>query len=80
MRLPCEHPVHRMEHRGLTFSWPFPNHVSDLEGLIAIPKVFSQGQHFGHAAVKVSKLKWRIKINKQPYAIDLGSEGGDCAL
>jgi hypothetical protein len=53
-----------MEHRGLTFSWPFPNPVSDLQGLIAIPKVFSQGQHFGHAAVKVSKLRWQIKINK----------------
>ena len=53
-----------MEHRGLTFSWPFPNHVSDLQGLIAIPKVSSQDQHFGHAAVKVSKLKWRKNLIK----------------
>ena len=51
-RSPCEHLVHRMEHRGLTFSWLFPIPVSDLQGLIAIPKVSSQGQHFGHAAVK----------------------------
>lgn len=69
-----------MEHRGLTFSWLFPIPVSDLQGLLAIPKASSQDQHFGHAAVKVSKLRWRIKINNKPHAIDLGSKGGDCSL
>ena len=43
-----------MERRGLIFSWLFPVPVSDLQDLIAIPKVSSRGQYFGHVAVKVN--------------------------
>lgn len=43
-----------MEGRGLTFSWLLPIPVSGLQVLTALPKVSSQGQHFGHAAMKIN--------------------------